>query len=260
MRVFISADIEGVTGVCHWDECDKAHADYAPFRDQMQAEVAAACEGALAAGATHIQVRDAHASARNLRGDQLPRGVELVREWSGHPHWMVAGIDETTDALVVIGYHSEASSSANPLAHTLNGRFLQVRVNGHRVAEVHLHGWMAAELGVPLAFASGDEGLCAVAEGLGARAVASGRGRGRSVVARHPADVVDEIRAGVTEALAALPEPRRPVGPFVLEVDYRDVREAYHKQWYPGAERTGDRTVRVKADAWFEVMRALRFL
>ncbi|MCB9678702.1 MAG: M55 family metallopeptidase [Alphaproteobacteria bacterium] len=260
MRVFVSADIEGITGVCHWDECDRSAPDWALYRDQMQDEVNAACEGALAAGATRIRVRDAHASARNLRGDQLPGGVELVREWSGHPHMMIEGIDDGFDALVLIGYHSEAGSSANPLAHTMTGRYAEVRVNGARVAELHLHAWMAAELGIPLAFASGDEALCAHAEALGARAVASGRGQGRATIARHPADVVEAIRTGVTAALADLPAPRRPAGPFALEVDYKDPRQAWEKQWYPGARLATERTVRFETDAWFEVLRALRFL
>jgi D-amino peptidase len=63
MRIFISADIEGVTGVTNWNETEKPHADYPEFREQMTAEVAAACEGALNAGATEIVVKDAHGAA-----------------------------------------------------------------------------------------------------------------------------------------------------------------------------------------------------
>ena len=59
MKVYISADIEGVTGAAHWDETNKTHADCGEFREQMTAEVAAACEGALAAGADEVWVKDA---------------------------------------------------------------------------------------------------------------------------------------------------------------------------------------------------------
>ena len=77
MRVFLSVDIEGVAGISHWDEATKSHADYGRFQDRMMAEAIAACEGALAAGATSITVKDAHGTGRNLRADGLPRACLL---------------------------------------------------------------------------------------------------------------------------------------------------------------------------------------
>ena len=66
MKIYISADIEGITGIAHWDETDETKPDYAEFRERMTADVVAACEGALAAGAKEILVKDAHNNARNL--------------------------------------------------------------------------------------------------------------------------------------------------------------------------------------------------
>ena len=66
MKVFISADIEGITNVTHWDETDLEKAEFTAAREQMTAEVAAACEGALEAGATDILVKDAHGDARSI--------------------------------------------------------------------------------------------------------------------------------------------------------------------------------------------------
>ena len=37
MKVFISADIEGVTGVTHWDETDLNKAEFAAASEQMRA-------------------------------------------------------------------------------------------------------------------------------------------------------------------------------------------------------------------------------
>ena len=111
MKVFISADIEGITGVTHWDETEKPKADYKEFREQMTAEVSAACEGALQAGCNEIWVKDAHASARNLIAAKLPRETRLVRGWSGHPFSMVQELDASFDAMLMIGYHSQADRS-----------------------------------------------------------------------------------------------------------------------------------------------------
>ena len=60
MKVFISADIEGITGVTHWNETELGHAEYQAAREQMTAEVVAACEGALEAGAQEIWIKDSH--------------------------------------------------------------------------------------------------------------------------------------------------------------------------------------------------------
>ena len=77
MKVFLSADMEGTCGIVHWNETDRATPmDYAPLQKQMTREVAAACRGALAAGAEEVMVKDAHDSARNIDPTALPR----------HPH------------------------------------------------------------------------------------------------------------------------------------------------------------------------------
>ncbi len=89
MKVYISADIEGITGVTHWAEADRQNPDYSELKEQMTAEVSAACEGALQAGAAEIWVKDAHGSARNLTASKLPRQTFLIRGWSGHPFSMV---------------------------------------------------------------------------------------------------------------------------------------------------------------------------
>ena len=69
----------------------------------MQREVTAACEGAIAAGAKEIRIKDAHATGRNLDPWTLPRQAHLVREWSSHPLMMVQELDEEIDAVVIIG-------------------------------------------------------------------------------------------------------------------------------------------------------------
>jgi D-amino peptidase len=129
MKVYISADIEGITGTTHWDEATQSKPDFREFQEQMTAEVAAACEGALRAGATEIMVKDAHASARNIIAAKLPREARLVRGWSGHPFSMVQYLDETFHALLMVGFHSSAGADTNPLAHTISGRVARCKIN-----------------------------------------------------------------------------------------------------------------------------------
>ena len=71
LKVFISVDMEGVSGVIHWEDVGRSGKDYGLFRKLMTQEANAAVEGALAAGATEILVRDSHGSARNILPDML---------------------------------------------------------------------------------------------------------------------------------------------------------------------------------------------
>ena len=264
MRVFLSVDIEGVAGISHWDEATKSHADYGRFQDQMMAEAVAACEGALAAGATAITVRDAHGTGRNLRADGLPRPVELISGWSGHPMSMVQGLDESYDAAAFIGYHAKASDGGNPLSHTLTGRVHWMSVNGQRMAEFHLHAFAAALVGVPVVFVSGDRTLCEdiAATSPGTRTFTTKWGEGASQHSVHPAAAVDGIRSGIQQALegdlaaAAIELPDR----FEFELRYRQHPDAYERSFYPGVELVDAHTVRLVSGDWFEVLRAIRFL
>jgi D-amino peptidase len=264
MRVYLSVDIEGVAGISHWDEATKAHADYSRFQDQMVAEAVAACEGALAAGATTITVKDAHDSGRNIPAGSLPRPTELISGWSGHPFSMVQGLDDSYDAAAFIGYHAKAGDGGNPLSHTMTGRIHQLVINGEPVAEYHLHANAAALVGVPVVFVSGDRTLChdIATTQPATTTFATKWGEGPSQHTVHPETAVEGIRAGMQAGLegdlgaARLELPDR----FEVDLHYKHHTTAYEKSFYPGATLTGPHTVRLEADDFFDVLRALQFL
>lgn len=264
MQVYISVDIEGVTGITAWEEARSEHAGYPPFRERMAVEARAACEGALAGGATALLVKDAHGSGRNLRPDDLPSPARLLRGWSGHPLSMLQELDASFAAIVLVGWHGAAGAGDNPLAHTLSSRTLhEVRLDGVRASEFRLHALAAAAFGVPVVCVTGDAGLCAEVAGFAPaiRTVVTGRGIGASMLCEHPERTAAAIRAVVAEALGGdlarclVPAPRQPV----VEVVYKDQALAYRKSWFPGAELAAPTTVRLAASSMFEVMRFLQF-
>ena len=264
MKVYISADIEGVTGTTHWDEATKSKPDYREFQEQMTAEVAAACEGALRAGATEILVKDAHASARNIIADKLPREARLVRGWSGHPFSMVQHLDETFYALLMVGYHSSAGADTNPLAHTISGRVARLKINERYASEMLLHAYAAALVHVPLVFVAGDAGICEEAASLNAyiKTTAVKRGVGGSTISIHPHLAVERIREGVQRALEGdvsrclLNMPER----FSVEIEYRDHAQACHAAFYPGASPKSPHAIQFESDDYFEVLRLISFV
>ncbi|TFH48950.1 MAG: amino acid amidase, partial [Lysobacterales bacterium] len=225
MKIFITADIEGITGATNWGETDQKNEYFAELRAQMTAEVSAACEGALAAGATEIWVKDAHGWACNLISSKLPREVQLVRGWSGHPFAMMQELDKTFDAALVIGYHSHAGSSGSPLAHTMTGNMTYFKINGQYASEFMVSAYTAGLVDVPVVFLSGDVELCQDAQRFipGLSTMPVQRGAGSSTTSIHPHLAVERIRSGVETALKADVSKCRVSMPehFSVELRYR---------------------------------------
>jgi D-amino peptidase len=264
MKVYISVDIEGVAGITHWDEAEKGHADWAEFREIMTLEAIAAIDGARAAGATEIWVKDAHDSGRNLITTLLPADVTLIREWSGHPYSMIQELDESFAGLVMIGFHASVGSEGNSLAHTLNTRTHMITLNGAPVSEFRLCALAAASLGVPTVFVSGDKALMEEIKETNSHIgrLAVKEGRGQSTISMTPVAAQNAIRAGVEKSLRGklkdclLPVPEK----FTLDLTYVSPVLAYEKSFYPGCKYLGNRTNRVETTTIFDVMRALRFI
>ena len=264
MKVYISVDIEGCAGITHRDEDRKNHADWQEFREQMTREAVAAIEGAKIAGATEILVKDAHSSGRNIILSQLPADVRLIRSWQGHPLCMVQELDESFDAVMMIGYHAAAGSEANSLAHTLSHDAAEILINGRRASEYLIHALAASTLGVPTVFVSGDKGLMEEIEEVNPHVgrCAVKEGRGQSTITMTPAAAVKAIRDGAAAALrgnlkASLLEVPEHV---IVEITYADPVLAARHQWYPGMEHVGNRTVRFETNHYFDVLRMLNYV
>ncbi len=264
MKVYISADIEGITGTTHWDDTDMEKSEYQSAREQMTAEVAAACEGALAAGATEVLVKDAHDTGRNILAGRLPREVKLAKGWSHHPFIMSEFLDETYQAMILIGYHSAARSGANPLSHTMTGTVHRVMLNGAPTSEFRLTAYTAATKGVPVVFISGDAGLCEEAKLLipSIGTVAVKEGVGEATINIHPDLAVERIREGVKNALQGdlnkckLPLPKQ----FTITVEYRHHMKAYRSSFFPGVKLIEPSTIQYESNDFFEIMRLIEFL
>lgn len=267
MRVYISADIEGVTDVTSWEETERGGIGYERAAEQMTAEVAAACRGAFSAGVDEIVVKDAHDSAMNLIHKDLPRDVKLFRGWADTPEAMMAGVGNGFDLVFLIGYHSEGGSNANPLAHTMTySKLMVTRINGKRIAEMDLNAMIAASHQVPVALVTGDKGICSKAEIVlpGVVTVAVKEGIGGATVSMHPLDACDAIEKQARIAVENCKEGRcAPLSlpsRFELEFVFKEHMAAKSASNYEGASLTDEHTVRLKADSFQEMLTAYSFM
>jgi D-amino peptidase len=177
---------------------------------------------------------------------------------------MVQELDETYDAVLMVGYHAAAGSEGNALAHTLSLDPAAVVLNGAPASEFRIHALAAATVGVPVVFVSGDKALMDEVQALNPRIgrCAVKEGRGQSTVTLTPAAACRAIRDGVQAALSGdldaclLPLEDR----YVLDITYADPCKAERHRWYPGAEHVGARTVRLDCARYFDVLRALNYM
>jgi D-amino peptidase len=202
LRVYISVDIEGVAGVSTIDQITRGGTGYPAAARLMTAEANAAIDGAFDAGASAVTVNDSHGTMDNLSPTELDSRARLI---SGTPkaQSMAQGLSPDFDAALLIGYHG-AAGSRGVLAHTVTSHFAHMRLDGISVSEADIVALYAATLGVPVAFISGDDVICADANRLMPRAtkVAVKESIGWSAAnSLHPTESALAIRTGVRESL-----------------------------------------------------------
>ncbi|OMI34042.1 M55 family metallopeptidase [Streptomyces sparsogenes] len=160
MRVYISADMEGVTGLVDAEDVQLRGRDYERGREMMTEDVNAAVRGALAAGATHVLVNDAHSSMRNLLADRVHPEAVLVRG-KPKPMGMLQDLDAGFDAVLCVGFHSRAGT-LGVLSHSYMGHEIEdMWLDDRPVGEIGFAHATAAALGVPVVMLSGDDAACA---------------------------------------------------------------------------------------------------
>lgn len=251
LKVFISVDMEGISGVVNWDDVTVGGQDYGLFRRIMTQEVNAAIGAARAAGASEIVVRDAHDTGRNILPDLLDPGVKLLRDWSYGPLSMMEGLDKTFDAVIFIGYHARASTPDAVLKHTMTTKLLDVIINGRKLPEAGINAMIAGMFDVPVVLVSGDKAICAQARELfgDVETAVVKEGIGTAELGLSPQAAQALIREKAEAALKRLPafKPYKPAAPYTLDVAFADEAGAQKASWIPGAVRKDEHTVSFQA-------------
>ncbi len=154
MRVLIAVDMEGISGVVHWDHVNPNHAEYARFRQIMTEEVNAAIDGALDGGATSVIVTDGHNDGRNILIEKLHVPARL-NSGSPAPLSMVEGAQQA-EVVFFIGYHARADTPEAILCHTWNDQVRNVWLNDRAVGEIGLNAAVCGSFGARVSLITGD--------------------------------------------------------------------------------------------------------
>ncbi|TDI40627.1 MAG: peptidase M55 [Acidobacteria bacterium] len=265
VRVFISVDMEGISGIAHSEMTGASGAEYERGRAFMVADVNAAIEGAREAGATEFLVNDSHGTMRNVKIEELLPPTMLISN-NSKALGMMEGISAEFDAVFFIGYHA-MEGQPGLLAHTgSGGKVADISVNGRSMSEGGMNARVAGSFGVPVALATGDEAFTeeikALVDGDIETVAVKRHIRRRTAELLHPEEARHLIREGARRAIERLSSfrPTRPREPVTVAITYKSPDLADIAAILPTVERTALYTVTFESPDYVHAYKMIRVL
>jgi len=260
MKLFLSTDFEGTSGIVAWEQIMEGQAEYEQGRKLLTGEVNAVIRGAQEAGATEFVVNDAHSVMRNLHPQDLVGRATLITG-RHKPLYMMQGLDDSFDGACFVSYHGSIGAEHAVLSHTYNpGAIWEVRINGEVVGESGLNALVAAHFGVPIIFVSGDEATANEAQLVAPEAekVIVKQSLGRFAAAHiHPTVACEMLRAGAARAVQNIGAMLPPAFnlPVTVEITFLVADMAEMAGWIRDVERVNARTVRIVGENLLDLYR-----
>lgn len=247
MKVLISADLEGVSGVVHPDQIYPDGIFYKETLQKWAQELNAVISGLKEAGVEHVVINDAHNHMRNLNNAMVPNAL-VVSGWQ-KPFSMLAGIDQGYDACIFLGYHAMAGSKST-LSHTYRPKIIKkVLVNKTSVGETGLNAALAGFHNVPVIMISGDEEVCFEAQTLlGDQIVAiqTKKALSRYSAISYPFEItLRNLKAGAIKAVKEKETWKvyKVTSPCTISVVFSEPNHADACELIPNVQRVSDTQV-----------------
>ena len=252
MKVYMTVDMEGATGICYREQCQRDNPLYVEGKKLLLGDVNAAVQGAVEGGATEVFVADVHGGSLHLSPSEIHPQAKLVHGQYG-PRFPY--LDESIDVMFIIAYHARAGTKWAVLEHTGSSTTtFRIVVNGQEVGEVGMDAAVAGDARVPVVLLTGDEKVCAEAKELlgdiEAVTVKYGIGRHRALCL-PPEKTGLMIREAAKRSLAL----KDRIKPLSFEAPIEVVTTLKHTEYAdgiaarPGVERVDGYTVRQRFES-----------
>ncbi|HSH51673.1 MAG TPA: M55 family metallopeptidase [Bacteroidales bacterium] len=265
LKIYISADMEGVVGAVTGEQLGPGGFEYERFRKFMTAEVNACIKAAREAGADEILVSDSHGNGQNILIEKLPDDVMIVRSWP-RMLGMMEGIDDSFDGAIFLGYHASTNSKEGVRAHTMSSaNITSVKINNIVMPEAGINALIAGHFNVPIILITGDDiavketqNLLGDTEG----AVVKWANSFHSAKTLTPNAAYEVIGNKTKAAIKRIKEfkPYKLKGPLTLDLSLKNYRPVELLQHYPGAKRIDSHTIRFVGKDIIEISTFLRFV
>lgn len=267
VRIMISADMEGATGVTCTQDVIPGTEQWQRMRHLFTGDVNAAITGLIDGGATSVLVNEAHSSQRNLLIEHLdPRATMLTGRHK--PLSMMQGIDSQVDGsamdgVVFLGYHTAAGTDG-VLAHTyLENSITGVWLDGTHASEGRLNAAMAHEHGVPVILVTGDDKTCDDANDYApdARVAAVKQCVSRyAAICLPPAKTTELIHTEAREATHTAGHYEPTTAPHRIEVEFDATHLAHAAAVIPTVDLIDTRRVGFDAPTMTDAMKAFKIV
>jgi D-amino peptidase len=262
MKVYISVDMEGISGLVRWPDVVTQGIDFARNRRLMTLDANAAVDGAFEAGATEVVVEENHGieDLCDLLIDEVDPRCRVVRGAGRPTATTMAALDADCGVVLLVGHHACAGSQPGIMAHTVYyQKFRAVRLAGRDIGESEIFTIRAGELGVPVGLVTGDQ---VVAEQLRKRAPWAEAVEVKRALSNVAGDVIPPararaaIRAGAVRAVeraraGALEPYCGEPAPYAIEVELREPASEGMRanlETLPEFRLEGDHTVHIAAE------------
>jgi len=260
MKIFISCDMEGITGTTGPDDVDPRKEPYKRFQKLMTGDVNAAVKGALLAGADEILVNDSHDGMRNILIEELNPKAQLISGFS-KPLCMMQGIDSSFDLAILVGYHARAGTAAAVMNHTVFGKeIMDVWINDMPVGETGINSGLAGYFGVPIGAVTGDDKVTKEARTLlgNIETAMVKEGLDRYVARCLPPEKTRELIENTTKRAVERKSEFKPLKysfPVKFKVRFASTAEAAAVSVLPIVTREEPRTVSIASNDYLEAFR-----
>ena len=273
LKLFLNCDMDGSPGIFtreqawYWETGARPEVGR-EARELFTADINAASEAALAAGATELIVCDTHHGGSNFIQEKLlrdPRITYLYRSVGmeeGNRRWM-PGMNETVAGLLLPGHHAKASTDGAFLPHTWNFDWLDFTINGQSVGEIGIEACFAGHWDVPLIHVQGDEAACEETRRQFPSVVTTAvkHGTTDSCTGLSPEAARRETTRGIKQSIenlrAGKMRPYKPTLPMTVILRMRTMDAAARAAQRPGVLRLDDHTVEARVGRQCDVVKWL---
>jgi D-amino peptidase len=152
-RLLIVTDMEGISGLEHYEQCEHPHPDYRSGAQLLCDEVNVIGDEALRHGVASVSVLDLHGGGGNIEQELLDNRIRLIPE----------DLSEGFDLAFLVGFHAMAGDQTGFISHTMTEGLI-VEVSGEQVGEIALWSWWLGDHGIPVGLIAGDRAATVEAE------------------------------------------------------------------------------------------------
>lgn len=247
MRVYISADFEGVCGVVDRHQCFPGNSEFERTRRLWVEEINAIIEGALSAGVKECVVNEAHAAMNYLLPEMLHPSASFISGYVKADNQM-EGLDRDFAGAILMG-HAKAGTAHGVLNHTYVMRdVVDIRLNGDPIGELGLNSYWASYLGVPVILVAGDDKSADEAKALipSVETAVVKKGLSQFTAYNLPVQTARQILRESSERAVKRRDEIHPLklpDSFEMEIDFSLSEIAHLCSYIPGVEKKGPRTI-----------------